>query len=799
MSIDTQQIQQQYKITEIMERYGFRPVQGTRKKFCCPLHDDHDPSFSVQDMSDGSQRFKCHASSCGKRGDVIQLVMELEGCNMPKAVEIITGQKPVTARPAPEKADKPKPTLATVRPNLGPWPKRRAQPDWKPGQTIYHINAAGKRGSLKPDLIHWYRDILGQIVAVTFRVKDTTKPDGKAVIPLRYSPDDDQWHRLGYVGDEPRPLYGAERLDGNELPVLVVEGEKVVDILQPHLKDRFVVVSWMGGTGAVEYADWKLLMDRKVILWPDFDHLKPKPDGSMPTVRTGQAAVEKAAAILEKCNVKALRILDLGDFTEAKYKSGWDAADALDPSDPNHMSVPQLLEFIKARTTKVGKDVAQAAPAAAPATNWLQGNRPVMTGGDNPSVKKDDPTNLWLLLKYNPQFAGRFTYDVFDQVILVDDQPMTGYRLRELRLEITQSRWPLQPKIKDLQDTVVALGLDNRTNRFARKLLALTWDRKKRLAPDSTTFAGETGSRGLLVDYANAEDTPFNRVIGMRWLVGAVQRIIQDPNSTKGWQHDSILVLEGDQGLRKTSFLRTLGDVFGQDAYTELQGSLGRDKDDLMKLRGKAIVELAEMTAHRKSDQDAFKAFIDKKVDEYRPPYGSEIIKQPRMVVFAGTTNKDTYLNDPTGARRFWPARVTAEIDTHLLRQDLEQIWAEAVVLAQAGEPNHLQDQELEWHLEAVDTRDQLEAWDGLFDTNLANNAALRKAEGLSMQEAFMLVNIMAATDMTVGATRRLEDMLTRKGYKYRQGDPRTPGQTARRLWRLTRGYSKKQKLAGGR
>ncbi len=91
------------------------------------------------------------------------------------------------------------------------------------------------------------------------------------------------------------------------------------------------------------------------------------------------------------------------------------------------------------------------------------------------------------------------------------------------------------------------------------------------------------------------------------------------------------------------------------------------------------------MTSMRKTDEEAFRAFVTRTADVFRPPYGRTLESFPRRCVFIGTSN-DEPLDDVHGMRRYWPMNVGEKIDIEWFEQNVHQLWAEAVEAYRSGE-----------------------------------------------------------------------------------------------------------------
>jgi predicted P-loop ATPase len=177
-----------------------------------------------------------------------------------------------------------------------------------------------------------------------------------------------------------------------------------------------------------------------------------------------------------------------------------------------------------------------------------------------------------------------------------------------------------------------------------------------------------------LSTYLGAEDTQYSRAVGSRWLISAVARIFHP-----GAKADCCLILEGPQGIRKSTALRTIAGEYFTDELADL-GS----KDAAMQTRGVWIIELSELDNLSHAEVARIKAFMSRTTDRFRPPYGMRLVESPRQCVFAGTVNHCTYLRDETGGRRFWPV-VCGRIDVDTLARDRDQLWAEAKVRFDSG------------------------------------------------------------------------------------------------------------------
>ena len=218
------------------------------------------------------------------------------------------------------------------------------------------------------------------------------------------------------------------------------------------------------------------------------------------------------------------------------------------------------------------------------------------------------------------------------------------------------------------KDALLAVVSNDRTYHPIKEYFStLKWDKVERLDR-------------LLIDYLGAEDNEYVRAVTRKTLCAAVARIYEP-----GIKFDSILILNGPQGIGKSTLFGKLGKQWYSDSLTI---SDMKDKTAAEKLQGYWILELGELAGMKKVDVEVVKSFITRTDDKFRQSYGVNVESHPRNNIIVGTTNSEEgFLRDITGNRRFWPVHVSGKSEKKPWNlEDVDQIWAEAIFRYKEGE-----------------------------------------------------------------------------------------------------------------
>jgi len=316
--------------------------------------------------------------------------------------------------------------------------------------------------------------------------------------------------------------------------------------------------------------------------------------------------------------------------------------------------------------------------------------------------------NAEIALRASAEWAGRLAYDEFAQDVWDRQQEQYWTDVDDL----VAAKWMQHNGIfvgpAVVRQAAELAASQNSFHPVRTYLAALQWDGERRLDK-------------WAIDYLGAEDTAYIRAVASRWLISAIARVMEP-----GCKADCLLVLEGEQGLLKSTALK----ILGGDWFTDELAEVG-SKDAAMQLSGVWIIEIAELDSIKHRDVSRVKAYLSRTHDRFRPPYGRAVVRLARQTVFAATTNETEWGRDETGLRRFWPVSC-GTIDTAGLAATRNQLWAEALTRYRAGEVWWLDTEELTNEAKAVqEERQASDAWIDLIRDSVAARDDVSVAECL--------------------------------------------------------------------
>jgi predicted P-loop ATPase len=385
---------------------------------------------------------------------------------------------------------------------------------------------------------------------------------------------------------------------------------------------------------------------------------------------------------------------------------------------PDEITREWLFKTLKAQAgtsvTAMRTRVEQAIKAAGRQRQWVRApDWRDLLACDRYGTPLATASNVLIALRQAPEWKGVLALDQFHQrSFFVKQPPWPTTRTMpkpfedadEARCLVWMQENGMPACRMEAVHQALAVVIDDRPFHPIRDFLdARRWDGKPRLATWLTVYLGVEPIEN------------YTGPIGTCWMISAVARIYQP-----GCPAKYCIILEGPQDLGKSTALEILAGEY----YTDDIAELGT-KDASMQVGNAWIVELSELASVHKARVEATKAFMSRKTDHFRKPFGRHVIDQERQSVLAATVNPDDgeYLPDQTGNVRFWPVFCTA-IDLESLRRDRDQLWAEAVHRYKNGEKWHIEDEDaLTIAREQQEARTHVDSWTDIVAQYLRDNA----------------------------------------------------------------------------
>lgn len=351
-------------------------------------------------------------------------------------------------------------------------------------------------------------------------------------------------------------------------------------------------------------------------------------------------------------------------------------------------------------------------------------------------------TNLARIIGQDPAFFQHIGHNVFTDEVTWKCKRLTDEMETSVNMQI-QEGYMLNMATERVREVIMVNAKENPYHPVCDWLRGLMWDGVPRIDT-------------LLSAYASADDTPLHRQISRKWMLSAVARIM-----VPGCKVDTMLILVGMQGAMKSSFFSAL--CHDKEWFSDTTLDIG-DKDAFMALAGVWIYEIGELSALQGREAEPVKAFLTSRTDRFRPPYGRNIVHRDRQGVFVGSTNASEFLDDPTGARRFWPVRAGA-VDLDAVKRDHVQLWAEAMEVYQTGKERWWFTAEEERELSTVrDEYQRADSWQEAIVDWLSGQMG-----GVTIREVLSEALHLDLREQTKAATMRAAAIVAGTGWRKRR------------------------------
>jgi len=367
---------------------------------------------------------------------------------------------------------------------------------------------------------------------------------------------------------------------------------------------------------------------------------------------------------------------------------------------------------------------------------------------------KRNLTNLILHLRNCDGLGREIRFNEMTAQVEWRGQPIEDHHVVDIRLIIERNGF--QPVDRDVRPAIDRVARENTYNPVKDYLTSLAWDGKPRI-------------NDWMIRLMGAPETEFVRLVSAKTLISAVARAL-DP----GCQVDTVLVLEGEQGIKKSSAIAAL---FGPEYTRESVSLFDSHQRMVMNMMGAWCVELAEFVAVARNHHASVKGMISMRRDTVVLPYAKSASTHPRRCIFFGTINPevDGYLTDATGNRRYWPVTAT-KIDLDGIRLTRDQIWAEAVHRYREGERWWLEGDETSLAQTESAERETSDIWEEVLSDRIAHlneitvAGALRELgvpfDRMGKNEKNRMANVLRSLGFSVSFAKVRDESGNRKSVK---------------------------------
>jgi predicted P-loop ATPase len=388
----------------------------------------------------------------------------------------------------------------------------------------------------------------------------------------------------------------------------------------------------------------------------------------------------------------------------------------------------------------------------------------VTKGETSKEVVQKSIVNLEIILENDVAYCRRFTRNILGFRNEYNRKEIQEELYTRIRTDIA-SEYGIQFGKEDIIDKIKELCARYLYNPIYDYLAGLPqWDGKDR--------SGEVlEALGVLSSDPNYD---IYKVYIRKWFVSCVCRPMQwmkdDNDRTLNDKVDTVMVFKGNQGLKKSTFFAEI--LPSPNLFSDsLQRIETNEKDASTHMLNYWLIEFAELDGLvKKSSIEALKGFISRRRERFRPPYGRTEINARRPSILVGTTNSDQFLNDPSGSRRFWAIELTEskKIDIEYIRQNRDQIWAQAISLFMQGGDYcwWLDEAEQEASDAANEKFKKRDPWDEYIETYLGKDPTIKNRHGFRIQSVFEEALGMKAANVNPYEVNRVKRILERKGYE---------------------------------